>query len=54
MNAISKDEAIKELKAVGAEFARRENAHGETKSGWWLDGVYLGKDAASAIEALRG
>lgn len=38
----------------GAEFLRRDDSHGETKRGWWLDGVYLGRDMQTALEAIRG
>ena len=39
---------------AGATRERRKDRHGETKSGWWLDGVYLGSSDAAAVEALRG
>lgn len=41
-----------ELIARGAELAKMEDQHGDTKSGWWIDGVYLGKTTRDAIEAL--
>ncbi len=39
---------------AGATKERREDRHGETKSGWWLDGVFLGSSDAAAVEAIRG
>ena len=48
------DLATKDLVEAGAVRQRAENRHGETLTGWWLDGVYLGKTATDAIEALRG
>lgn len=48
------DSAAKDLIEAGAVRQKAENSHGETLSGWWLDGVYLGKSVTDAIEALRG
>jgi len=45
---------LTDLRDRGAEFSRRENRHGETRSGWWLDGVYLGKTTRDAVERLNG
>ena len=39
---------------AGATKERREDRSGDTKSGWWLDGVYLGSSDSAAVEALRG
>jgi len=43
-----------ELIEYGCDYSRREDRHGETKSGYWLDGVYLGKTTKQATEAIRG
>lgn len=51
---MTNEQAANELREMGAELARMEDRQGDTKSGWWLDGVYLGKKAADALEAVRG
>lgn len=43
-----------ELKAAGAVQEKREDRHGETRTGWWLDGVWLGKTVKEALNAIRG
>lgn len=43
-----------ELIAYGAVFEKREDRHGDTKTGWWLDGVYLGNTTQLATEAING
>jgi len=48
------EKRIKELKAAGAVLERREDRHGDTRKGWWLDGVYLGENSRYALEAMRG
>jgi hypothetical protein len=48
------EQATKELREMGAELAKMEDRQGDTKSGWWLDGVYLGKKATDALEAVQG
>ena len=47
-------QAEQKLIDAGAVRERRENEHGETKTGWWLDGVFLGRDARTAAEGLGG
>jgi hypothetical protein len=51
---MTNEQAASELREMGAELAKMEDRHGDTKSGWWLDGVYLGKKATDAISAVRG
>lgn len=48
------NETKSELLAAGATLERKETTAGETKTGWWMDGVYLGKDPHTALESLRG
>jgi hypothetical protein len=50
------DVAIETLRAWGAELLKAEDRHGETKTGWWLDGVWLGpkNDPAAALRILNG
>ena len=43
-----------DLRDRGAEYSKRETRTGETRSGWWLDGVYLGKTTRDAMEAING
>ena len=43
-----------ELTDAGAVREKREDRHGETRSGWWLDDVYLGRDSRTALESIRG
>jgi len=52
--SMSTTEAIAILKDAGAINAKQEDRYGETKTGWWLDGVYLGKDPRQAVSAMRG
>lgn len=46
--------AREQLAEMGAKLEKREDQNGETKSGWWLDGVYLAKSAQDALRATRG
>lgn len=43
-----------ELIEAGCDFSKREDRQGETKSGYWLDGVFLGKTPRQATEAIKG
>lgn len=49
-------EAIKELIEAGATHEKKETERGETKSGWWMDIVWLApyKEPVIALSALRG
>lgn len=44
------------LKAAGCVLEKREDRHGETRTGWWQDGVYLGptSNPRAALRALMG
>lgn len=54
--AHKKDEAITQLEEAGAYLARQEDRHGDTKSGWWVDDVWIGPtaDPEAALRNLRG
>lgn len=54
--AIKELAAINELTALGAVCEKREDTHGDTRSGWWLDGVFLApaRELKAALEAVRG
>jgi len=43
-----------ELLERGAEFILRENRHGDTFRGWWIDEIYLGKTTKNALENING
>ena len=43
-----------ELLERGAEFVLREDRHGDTFRGWWIDEIYLGKTTKHALENIRG
>jgi len=43
-----------ELLEYGCVFEKREDNHGVTKSGYWLDGVFLGATPKQATEAIKG
>lgn len=49
-------ETTAELLEMGAELLKAEDRHGETKTGWWMDGVYLGpkSDPRHCLNVLRG
>jgi isocitrate lyase len=51
----TKAAAIEELREMGAECLKREDRFGETKSGWWLDGVWLAptNDPVSALNSAK-
>ena len=46
--------AIETLREAGAVLERREDRFGDTKGGWWLDGVYLAKDPRDAVRVMQG
>ncbi len=55
MNTEAREDARRtELLERGAEFVKREDAHGVTIRGWWLDDVYLGKTTRDALQAING
>ena len=52
---MSKQDAINKLIEIGATHEKKEDSCGDTKSGWWMDTVWLApynspKDALQAIE----
>jgi len=53
---MSTAEAISKLESVGAVRAKAEDGSGTTRSGWWLDGVYLAlvADPKAAWAAING
>lgn len=48
------EEQKNELAEIGATYEKAEDIHGTTRTGWWLDGVYLGKDSKQALAAIKG
>ena len=50
------DQAALVLREMGAELLKQEDRMGETKTGWWMDGVYLAptRDAEVALRVLNG
>jgi hypothetical protein len=42
-----------ELLERGAEFILREDRHGDTFRGWWIDEIYLGKTTRNALENIK-
>lgn len=51
---MTREQATTILIEAGAKLERREDSHGETKSGWWIDGVFLSKNAVDAVAFLQG
>lgn len=53
---MTKAEAIKELELSGAVREKKEDRQGVTRSGWWLDDVFLAplSDPVSALGVIRG
>ena len=49
-------EAMQRLNEAGAKLEKREDSHGVTRSGWWMDDVWLAptNQPKAALEALRG
>lgn len=52
---MSKNEAAAKLIEIGATHEKKEDGQGVTRSGWWMDTVYLApynkpQDALRAIE----
>lgn len=48
------NKAIEELLERGAENVCKEDRFGDTRSGWWIDDVYLGKDPIAALRDAKG
>lgn len=51
---MTKEQAIAELIERGATNEKKEDQHGETKTGWWMDTVFLAKNPIDALAALKG
>lgn len=53
MNATNAKQVLIEM---GAKNERREDSHGETRTGWWMDGVWLAPSSRpmDAIRMLKG
>lgn len=49
---MTKEQAELKLIEAGAVKEKAQDRHGDTKTGWWLDGVFLGRDAKTAWEGL--
>lgn len=45
---------LTELEKLGATYEKREDRQGDTKTGWWLDGTFLGESITDATEAIEG
>ena len=48
-----KNEQIKELIEIGATHEKKETEQGETKSGWWLDTVFLAPYSMPELALLK-
>lgn len=53
---MTKDDAIARLIEIGATHEKKEDLLDDTKSGWWLDTVFLApySDPKSALAAIEG
>lgn len=51
---LTKAEAIAILKERGAESMKAEDQFGDTRSGWFLDGVFLCSDPVEAVRKILG
>jgi hypothetical protein len=49
-----KEIAVAELIERGAENIKKEDRFGDTRSGWWMDQTFLGKDPVLALGVLLG
>ena len=48
-------ERMRKLRKAGAIYEKRvESYQGDTRTGWWLDDVFLGEDARTALSAITG
>lgn len=52
----AKAEAIEMLRARSAELLKMEDREGRTRSGWWVDGIWLApaNDPAYALRIMDG
>jgi hypothetical protein len=46
--------AIEYLRNAGAVNEKKEDEHGKTRAGWWMDTVFLARNAVDAVRYLRG
>lgn len=57
-STMSYAEKIANLKAwlldQGATYGAGVDRTGQRRHGWWLDGVFLGRDARDAVATVRG
>jgi hypothetical protein len=53
MNKLTKAEAVVLLIDAGAVLEKREDRHGDTKTGWWLDGAWLSNDPREAVRLMN-
>lgn len=53
---MSKQQAVEKLLEMGAENLKQEDRFGNTRSGWWLDGVWLAPacDPIRAVAVVEG
>lgn len=53
---MNKKEAEVRLREIGAELLKTEDQFGDTKTGWWLDGVFLGpkNDPEYCLRVVNG
>ncbi len=42
------------VRAAGGVHEKKEDRFGDTRTGWWIDDVFLGTNAQAALEAIRG
>ena len=49
---VALDDTFKTLVELGARTERREDSEGKTRTGWWMDGVWLAP-ANRPMDALR-
>lgn len=47
------EKSAKELEEMGAALEVKEDRFGDTKSGWWLDGVFLGSNTVRALNSAK-
>jgi hypothetical protein len=52
--ALEEADAVGLLIEAGAVLEKLQDGHGDTNSGWWLDGVWLSKDPRDAARVMAG
>lgn len=48
------DAAIDQLIERGAVNEKKEDRFGDTRSGWWIDDTFLGRDPIDALNVILG